>query len=60
MPHALDKRVLRVTLNVAEMLELESRARESRQSVNNYVRTTLGLQKRNPSVDTQNRPLMDT
>lgn len=47
MPHGLDRRVLRVTLNVAEMLDLEARAREAGQSVNNYVRTRLGLMERN-------------
>jgi hypothetical protein len=47
MPHALDKRVLRITLNVAEMLDVEAQARAAGQSVNNYVRTRLGLQERN-------------
>jgi hypothetical protein len=47
MPHALDKRVLRITLNVVEMLDVEAQARAAGQSVNNYVRTRLGLQERN-------------
>jgi hypothetical protein len=46
MPHALDKRILRITLNVAEMLDVEAQARAAGQSVNNYVRTKLGLQER--------------
>ncbi len=47
MPHALDKRVLRITLNLAELLDVEAQARAAGQSVNNYVRTGLGLQERN-------------
>ncbi|MCC6366826.1 MAG: hypothetical protein IT165_25170 [Bryobacterales bacterium] len=47
MPHALDKRILRIRLNVAEMLDVEARARAAGQSVNNYVRARLGLQERN-------------
>jgi len=47
MPHALEKRVLRITMNVAEMLDVEAQARSAGQSVNNYVRTRLGLQERN-------------
>jgi hypothetical protein len=46
MPHALDKRVLRITMNLAEMLDLEAQARAAGQSLNNYVRTRLRLQER--------------
>ena len=44
MPH---KRLLRITLNVAEMLDVEAQARAAGQSVSNYVRNRLGLQERN-------------
>ena len=43
----LDKRVLRITLNLAEMLDVEGQARVAGQSVNNYFRARLGLQERN-------------
>lgn len=46
MPHGLDRRVLRVTLNVAELLDVEARARAAGLTVNNYVRTRLGLPER--------------
>ena len=58
MPHGLDRRVLRVTLNVAEMLGVEARAREAGLSVNNYVRTRVGLTERsvgNLSEDERHR-----
>jgi len=44
MPHALDKRVLRITLTVAEMLDVEAHARAAGLGGNNYVRTRLVLQ----------------
>lgn len=43
----LPQRVLRITLNLAEMLDVEAQARAAGQSVNNHVRTKLGLQERN-------------
>ena len=47
MARALDKRILRITLNVAEMLDVEAQARAVGQSVYNYVQSRLGLQERN-------------
>lgn len=43
MPHALDKRVPRMTLNLAEMLDVETKARAAGQSVNNYRAEQLGV-----------------
>jgi hypothetical protein len=44
--HALDKRQVRFTVDFAEYLELEHLAREARTTLQNYVRTRLGLRER--------------
>jgi hypothetical protein len=44
--HALDKRQIRFTVDYAEYLELEHLAREAHATLQNYIRTRLGLRER--------------
>jgi hypothetical protein len=44
--HALDKRQVRFTVDYAEYLELDHLAREARTTLQNYIRTRLGLRER--------------
>jgi len=56
--HALDKRQVRFTVDYAEYLELEHLAREAHATLQNYIRTQLGLRVRltaRPETDERDR-----
>lgn len=56
--HALDKRQVRFTVDYAEYLELDHLAKEARTTLQNYIRTRLGLRERStarPDEEERNR-----
>ena len=53
LPQALTRQILRTQVDRAEMLLIESKARAAAMSVNNYVRSLLGLPERSAGRPTR-------
>ena len=53
LPQALTRQILRTQVDRAEMLLIESKARAAAMSVNNYVRSVLGLPERSAGRPTR-------